>query len=245
MVNTELPISTVQFGDTDIPIAQKGTEITDGIVFNSVDGNGFPLTAEFYGDKIVKRAFYNYSRSDGLFKNLKTLTLKDNQCSTGDASFQNCGELETINNIQALTNIAPYAFGDCRKLSGILNFPNVTQIGQNAFENCYAVTKIILPLCQVAYSSTFNNCTSLQYVQLGSVGYGINNFNNSFYNCTQQGLTIEYWIGSNAVQYFDSIVQRIRAQATNSTIIMKAADNLTYGGIAYNAGETILTSEVA
>ena len=110
----------------------------------------------------------------------------------------------------------------------VVNAPNISQV-KNASNS-------------LSYGA-FKGCTALQTVQLGSVGHSITLIHDkSFSGCTQNGLTITvYTTGS----YADTAVSNIRnGGATNATIIVKASENTTYNGTSYNAGDTILTSEV-
>lgn len=62
-----------------------------------------------------------------------------------------------------------------------LNFPKCTYVGVSAFRGFYALYSVTLPLAQSLNSSTFYNCSSMQYIELGScseIG------SNCFVNCT-------------------------------------------------------------
>jgi hypothetical protein len=87
----------------------------------------------------------------------------------------------------------------------------------------------------------FAGCTALETVELGSVGYGLTMLeNHNFYGCTQSGLTITFYIKNGA--NVDTYLTNVRNGATNATIIIKASEATTYGGVSYAAGDTILTS---
>ena len=227
-----------------------GTEITDGIVVKARNSSGRITEVDYYGSRIF-----------------------DNQFRSGQASPESWlpfSYLEKVDYKDTITSIGAHAFSCCNNLKKIVIPPTVTEIGEAAFR--YAGTSAITDAVYMppenfkindyifAYSKitkfydkyshnyatgtphSHQYCTRLTDVQLGSVGYpclGVEA--GTFYGCTQLGLTITaFTTGANV----DGFVSRIRSGATNATIIIKASEETEYNGTTYQAGDTILTSEV-
>lgn len=80
----------------------------------------------------------------------------------------------------------------------------------------------------------------LENVEVGSVGYPVASWGSkNFDGCTQSGLVVTMYTTGEKV---DTLNASIRDGATNATIIIKAAEDTTYNGATYAAGDTILTS---
>ena len=89
-------------------------------------------------------------------------------------------------------------------------------------------------------SSVFSGCGLLETVDVGSVGYPVISWGSkNFDGCTQSGLVVTLYTTGEKV---DTLNASIRDGATNATIIIKAAEDTTYNGAAYAAGNTILAS---
>ena len=135
-------------------------------------------------------------------------------------------------------DIPNQAHSFCNAATGILSvsIPNATGVlHQYAFSDCTSLKTVYLPKITglnadaIAARGVFRNCTALESVQIGSVGYSVTILNNNFYGCTQTGLTITIYTTS---AYADTALTNIRNGATNATIIIK--DSTT--------GETLVTS---
>lgn len=250
---------------TEIASIESGTSITDGIIVTSRDASGYPLTAEMYcatGIAPPNHFFPGYNASswdiytNGYWKNLQTLTVMDkiNTLKAGSFSYLKAdiigdfSEVTTMPGQQGISQDGAVVFTS----SGIreIELDSVQYLcGQN-FAYCSSLESVYAPKCLHVWSkwdatasrATFGNCTALTDVQLGSVGYSCTLENNQiFLGCTNQNLVVTiYTKGANV----DTQVSRIRNGATNATIIIKASEETTYNGTTYNAGDTILTSEV-
>lgn len=126
------------------------------------------------------------------------------------------------------------------------NYPNCIEVGQSAFAAgggaaYQKLVTVFLPKVTYIRSGVFSYQRSMVACQIGSVGYGITGFyNNTFFNnVTQSGLTITLFT-SGAVA--DGLLAAARNGATNATIIIKASEDTTYGGVSYAAGDTMITS---
>lgn len=201
-----------------------GTEIADGIVFTELNANGEPLSADFYGEYIGE---YEFGASVGTSYHYNLDTLR-NFVSKNVKTIANNGFYDT-------------------KLTSISIPISCTSIGTNAFRrNDGAGDSIDLTIS--GGISSFGNYIfyqnlRLRNLQIGSIGNPILSIpNNSFGGVTQASLTVTvYTDGVHA----DTVLANIRNGATNATIIIKASEDTTYNGVAYSAGDTMITSEVA
>ena len=240
---------------TEIAAIPSGTTITDGIVVKAKNANGYPTEIDVYGD--VSPAMFSYT-SNGYnqhsgWEYLQTINLKTPGCKLYADCFCWLVNLSTINGAENVTEIHGNTnLGSFARTNSMVeyNFPNAESFplqtnGRRIFTYCASLKRIFLPKASGGFGGGYfiiQNCTALESVQMGSVGYTITNIGSyAFQNCTQSGLTITiYTVGDNA----DRIVTAIRCYATSATIIIKASEATTYNGTTYAAGETILTSEV-
>lgn len=223
---------------TAIGAISGGTTITDGIVVKARDANGLATEIDFYGTKVDNHQFYNRATTEGAWIALSKVNFKNSVTEIGQSGFYCCGALTTID-LSSIETLRGSAFQNCGFLS--VQMPVLTTIEGSAFLGCSSMTSVNLPkITSLNNNMIFRDCSSLQTVEIGSIGYGITTSrNNIFQNCTQTGLTITvYSIGS----YADTLVTNIRNGATNATIIIKASEATTYNGTSYAAGDTILTS---
>lgn len=230
-------------------IPSGGTEITDGIVIKARDTQGFPTELDIYGELWENALSYKgayYYETLG-WRNVRQINLKTNQSALSARCFNGFANLEIVTGLENVSTVSPYCLSSTRILD--INLPSAVSIAcEHPFSSNPALQTASFPkisgnLTAGTYA-LFRNCTALKDVVLGGVGHGLRNNNsaNAFQGCTQSGLTIcVYCNGTNV----DPLMAAIRNGATNATIIIKASEDTTYNGAAYNAGETILTSEVA
>lgn len=89
-------------------------------------------------------------------------------------------------------------------------------------------------------SAIFKNCKAMETLDVGSIGHAVTSWGSgNFDGCTQSGLVVTLYTTGKKV---DALNANVRDGATSATIIIKAAENTTYNGAAYAAGDTILTS---
>lgn len=223
---------------TEIASIQSGGAIIDGIVVKAKDADGFPTEAEFYGDKVWDYAFsYNgtyYHETIG-WKNLNKLVLKNSEITAKEGCFSFLPVAE-IHNLNALTTLPKKICYGCSNLKeAVLLNAVATAMPAQPFSNCTALKVLRLPKVSGEFTagtySIAENCTSLETVEIGSIGYALynNNSYNSFKGCTQTGLTITVYTTTESQA---KMLESIRNGATNATIILK--DSTT--------GETIVTS---
>lgn len=251
---------------SEIASISGGTEITDGVVVTSRDSNGYPLTADFYcvSGVVPPQAFFNgyasgsYSiNTNGYWKNATLLTIKNPITEVNSNSFTAfhgdiIGDFSGVAQMPGTTD--PYSGGaNVFGASGIteLLLDSVQIITPVNFASCQSLRRLYAPKCAAVYTrynptvgnAPFGGCTALQEIQLGSIGYPCRIvYATPFVGCTQTGLTVTLFTTGDRV---DSSISLIRNGATNATIIIKASEETTYNGTTYNAGDTILTSEVA
>ena len=217
-----------------------GTSITDGIVVNSRDTNGKATNIDFYGTVVQPQQFYNYTKTNGAWISLENITYKNALTEIKSQGLRCCGSLttlpETIEIIRA---------SGCEQTGMVtLSLPNLTTLdGGSTFSSCTSLQSFVAPkISSIGGNYNFNLCSSLQSVQFGSIGNSLTSIpNTTFGQVRQTGLTIEVYTTGT---YVDALVTNIRNGATNATIIIKASEETTYSGTTYNAGDTILTSEV-
>lgn len=267
-VNGKIPL----VGGKAIKAQDGGATITDGIIVKARDAEGLATAIDVYGSEVYYRQFYSGSKYtagefDG-WNNVQTVNLVSATKigKFGMGAMQQLHTITGLKNVVELANNAFYYSGskssgfnfvahNCTKIrgnafegSGVLeaDCPNVTTLENGAFNNCSKLVTVKLPKVTqlgVYTARLFNNCTALKTAEIGSIGYGVTGIaeNMIFEGCTQADLTITiYTNGAKA----DLILARIRNDATNATIIIKAAEATTYNGTEYAAGDTIVTSTV-
>ena len=230
-----------------------GASITNGIVVNSTDADGYPTDIDYYGTDMFADCF---------------------GCGRTDQNHY-LGKIENIDfkSLNSITEIPAYAFRSAGVRGngiGALSFPNVTNVGVNAFWMAkissltlpalttitaaqvflsYSPGKIasiylpVLSSCpNVANNGFCRSCQATEYVEIGSVGHAApDNVKYNFKDCSQAGLTIcIYCVGSQV----DGILTTLRTEVTQGTVIFKASEATTYNGNSYAAGSTMLTSTV-
>lgn len=217
----------------------SGTEITDGIVVKSVNAQGYVTEVEKYGDLhtyefgSATTDYHSY-----IWGYLSKVKLMSNQTIVPDACFAHKFITE-IDGIEKITSCGRNSFAALP--FDELYLPNLERCGYNAFAGNTAAS-VILPKLTEMGGVEFQYCApTLKTVQLGSAGHGLNvaKVDRPFYGNTQADLTVTaYCTGASA----DLLLAKIRGNATNATIIIKASENTTYGGNSYLAGETMITS---
>lgn len=140
-----------------------------------------------------------------------------------DGIFQNCG---------GITKLTVHADGN---------------IHYNLCNKCSSLTDIVID-CSVAFTdgstdsgyAALGRNTALVNCKIGDVGKPCKQTSLAMLSgCTNKNLVVEIYVAGANV---DTAVSNIRNGATNATIIIKAAADTTYNGVAYAAGDTILTS---
>ena len=224
-----------------------GTQVTDGIVVKARDAGGFPTEADVYGDLYPYQFSYDGPYYHGTigWRSLSKLTLKSGQTVLKEGCFAYL-PLVQLNGIEGITALAKSCLRNTKLVE--INLPNAV-FGNlpTPFSENTALKKLYCPkLTGSLTAGTYEfaaDCPALAEAVLGSVGHTVTNNNsiNAFKNCTQSGLSITVFTNAANV---DSLLASIRNGATNATIIIKAAESTTYNGTSYEAGATIITSEV-
>lgn len=76
---------------------------------------------------------------------LKKVILPEGITNIGEAAFQRCINLTSINIPQAVTSIGSFAFYHCENLTDIIIPGNVTTIADCTFASCHRLTNVTLP----------------------------------------------------------------------------------------------------
>lgn len=156
-------------------------EIPDSVI--SISGDSFAGTAwsntHADGEMYLNKAFYGYKgkmspensvltvkdgaktiadylaeMADESFRlGLSRLILPNGLLHIGDASFENCRALKSVNIPESVTEIGSYAFAGCESLEKICIPSSVEQIGSRAFINCDSLTEITVSPDNPNYSS--------------------------------------------------------------------------------------------
>lgn len=155
--------------------------------------------------------------------------------ATSILSFYQCTDLETLVIPDSVATLGSL-YGCSSLLSVVGN--NVTSFG--SLQKLSACTNIYLPKVTSLANNSVEQCSSLQTAQFGSVGYPVTGLSNSaFTGCTQANLTITVYCADS---YIDNALANIRGKATNATIVIKAANDMVYNNVSYQAGDTVVTS---
>ena len=224
-----------------------GAAITDGIVVKARDASGFPTEADVYGELYPFQFSYDgpYYHNTSGWRSLNKLSLKSGQTALKDGCFSYL-PLVQLNGLESITAIEKLCLISTKLVE--INLPNaVFENVKSPFSRNDALKRLYCPkLTGALTAGTFEfagDCTALEEAVLGSIGHTVTNNNsiNAFKNCTQSGLSITVFTNAANV---DSLIASIRNGATNATIIVKASEDTTYNGTVYEAGATIITSEV-
>lgn len=226
-----------------------GAEITDGIVVKARDENSDPTEVDFYGDTIAdyQFGFNGYGTRCNPLSKVSKINFKNEIETIGKCAFTSCINLTGEINMpkaKMRSNSDPNdLFSGTQITKAFLG--EVASVRNSMFANCANLTEVKIPKCKTVWCASawaFKNCTSLETIELGSIGYPINvKDKTSFNSLTQANLTITVYCTSATA---DSVLPNIRNGATNATIILKASEDTTYNDVAYAAGETMITSTV-
>lgn len=262
-IDLNKPIKSVICNDTEIPLVG----ITDGIVVKARNADGYATEAELYHNGTIYpyQFWQGYKASswtlatDGVWKDLSSLTIKGKPTSLKAFCLSNLFNADIVGDFSEVVYIDGDESTSKAGTTGIFNSSAIESISLDSlsylcgstFVNCKALRNVFCPKVINVWSkwdagasrATFGNCTALQSVQIGSVSYGVVLLSNqAFLGCTQNGLTITVYTNG---AYADTALANARNGATNATIVIKASEDTTYNGTAYNAGDTMITSEVA
>lgn len=246
-----------------------GEAITDGFVVTARDADGLVAAADVYFSHIPTGVFgFTYtSGSTGEFtimaQKAQTINFKVPVISVDNGAFRGnrspASQVEKafptitkdgdgsftsslIENAYLPLLVDSYGneFEGCDQLRTI-NIPLAEgEIKQWFCSNCTRLTSLYAPRKTVIGTKSINHCQALKTVEVGSIGYAVTAIDNqAFLNNTQIELAITIYTSGD---YVDTAMANIRNGATRATIIIKAAEDTTYNGAAYAAGDTILTS---
>lgn len=251
----------------EIESIQTGGSITNGIVFDTLDSSGKPLTVRYYGDVLNTWQFCG-SMYGGMWNNLTAVRFPNGVKTVGIEAMRALTNLSDITGLfqEGLTMLNEGCFRGCTSLPKDITLPSSLQSiqGKLVFDGCTSIENVTDLHGERISGGFFNNCTglktyigkkittfwganqfegcsALERAEFGDVGIPVTliNYNNTFTGCTNSNLVIIFYCRGN---YVDTLVSYTRNGATNATIICKASENTTYNGESFSAGDTILTS---
>lgn len=249
-----------KYCEADIVVENKkdeGMQVTDGIVVKARDADGYVTKIDYYGETLPNCAFG--SRYEYIGSKLQEIDLKNDSVYLTRKNFQYCPiTVLSTDKIKGRDPQATWVFNDNRYETSIFrSMGNLETLSLPEFEGflnhhdvaeCTKLKTVYLPKVTKACAygtvgrGSFKNCTALETVQLGSVGYAVDGFEGLvFQNCTSAFALTLYTTGS----YADTLLALARNGATKATITIKAAEDTEYNGRVYAAGADIICSSVA
>jgi len=240
---------------TEIASIESGTSITDGIVVKARNSNGYTTEVDFYNDDGVIGSYQFSCDTMSPWRDLTKINIVPNSIVlSGGGIFRNSKiTQESASSLfSKVTEIIGNGNGVFMGLTSVTEavLPNCTQILSNQlFRSCTSLQVLRLPVCSTIRTGAnadgvVPQLANLTELTVGSVGHpymyvGIGHF---LYSTNGTGLVATFYVGNGADA--DSVLAMERPKSTTATIIIKAANALEYNGTTYNAGDTILTSEV-
>lgn len=155
-------------------------------------------------------------------------------------AFVNQNELVSLDIKTNPTAVRSQAFRNCRLAQIVLPVSVSELLDGDIFRDNPSLTTVHAPgVARVVGGYHFSGSTHITDITIGSVGHSLTSLatSNNFISSASLVVTI-YTVGD----YVDTLLSKIRASATNGTIVIKASENTTYNGTSYSAGDTILTS---
>lgn len=236
-----------------------GAAITDGIVINEIGADGYVTKIDYYGETLP-RCVFGAARGDLAYfgSKLQEINLKNDSVYLTWQNFMYCPiTVLSTDKIKGRDPQTTWLFNGNRYETSIFrSMPNLETLSLPEFEgflnhyevaDCKKLKTVYLPKITKACAygtvgrGSFLNCTALETVQLGSVGYAVDEFEGLvFQNCTSAFALTLYTTGA----YADTLLALARNGATKATITIKAAEATTYNGTEFAAGDTIITSTI-
>lgn len=223
----------------EIASISNGTNVTDGVVVKTKTSNGYPVSIDVYGNPWPYLFGFDYGTTRS-GSEITDVTFKNQNTSVGACAFAGCTKLASINN-ENLVSLGVTCFTNTALTDGF--FPNVTRLYGPPLRGVKTITHLSFPKLQnCSVEGMFHSMQNLQEIQLGSVGYGVTSVNyDIMFAATFNGTLTCYCKGLNV----DNFLTNFRKYGgANCTVMFKASEETTYNGTTYQAGDTILTSEV-
>ncbi len=154
----------------------------------------------------------------------------------GNAAFECCGKLTSINLPIGVKSIGEYAFIRCSNLPSVTIPNSVTSIGEGAFEFCGSLTSVTIPNSVTNIGDeAFGHCHSLTSINIPASVTSINQ--NTFFGCPKlTSITIPNSvtsIGERAFAWCSSLTE-VTLQGTSLPECSESAfDNISSGATLY------------
>ena len=210
---------------TAIAAIPSGTNITNGIVFTSVDANSKPVTADIYGLTVPSYCFGSYNGGGVLGSSLRFVTFKSNPTTIGVQAFARSALEELI----VPDSVTTFGGGIIRAGTNLKRL-----VHENAGSK-YGYGKACWDCWRYAAAS------HLEEMILGAVGKPVTEMNATVFTSFGAPSTAVikiYCLGD----FVDSCLTTLRNPFPSQQIIFYAAEATTYNGTSYAAGETMLTN---
>lgn len=236
------PINSAQLASEISGIQVGGAEITDGIVVTVRNASGYATEVDHYGNAVETYQFGSGGAQAFGFRYLESIILHG-ASSIAAYAFSYCSGANgfVIGNADTVRTLGTRAFYECKISSAV--FPNVSSVGESCFRAANALTTVSLPKLTVVPRYAFYSLPALESMQLGSIGYRVTSIHaQSFISVSQASFSILIY---TAGSYVDTALANVRNGAASAVIVIKASEDTSYGGVTYNAGDTIITSEVS
>lgn len=212
----------------------------DGFAVKARDAIGNPTAVTVYGSKIKPYTCgANVARTYKWFGSTVTVfEFADRISELMPQAFYNALGSDTDISFPSATNIGNQAFYGSAFKS--VSLPDSAVLGNEIFR-LSSITSITVPASRVEtnVSATFRQWTGTTAV-CGSIGHPWIAYDTTFLGASNASSVTLFCKGANV----DANLRSIRNGASNASIIIKASENTSYGGVNYAAGDTMITSTV-
>ena len=176
--------------------------------------------------------------------NLALTSLPENLISIGSNAFKGCTSLKIRDIYMASDGLKNTAiFDGCTGLEEI-NLHNAEIIGPQTFIRCTKLKTCKGEYVKTVSSYAFHSCTSLTYIELGSIGNPVEEINsNTFWSCGQNNLTMKLYIADNTKNLAGEPWQASRARIEYYNAKNGNLENIIWG-ITYKGNTEITWTEL-
>ena len=152
-------------------------------------------------------------------KNLKIAKLPTNLVTIGDSAFKYCESIKISEIPKNITSIGAYAFQNCTSITSLtIDTTNTVAINAWTFKNCSNLLTLKATNVSFPLAGPFENCTSLQDVELGSKEHMMEKYITSwvapFSGCPNEKLIIKVYMNR------DANIEKNLKTGNNATIII-------------------------
>ena len=131
----------------DLTYSVSGGEVTITDCSETATSVTIPSTIDGYPVTSIGEASFNFCKS------LASIEIPDSVTSIGDYAFAHCENLTNVKIPNSVTSIGEWAFNTCKSLTSITIPDSVINIGDNAFLSCIILETITVDDDNTKYSS--------------------------------------------------------------------------------------------